>query len=1115
MRKTAYFIISMVLLCPCFTFAAGGNLPGSGTEADPYRIEDRADFDAFADPANASTYWSGGIHTKLTCDLDLSGDVFETAVIAPDTDSTSGGFQGTSFTGKFDGDDHTISNLTIDTGGANNDYLGLFGKIGPSGQVRNLGLEDGAVTGGFYDFHLGGLVGANRGSITNCYATCVVTGRDCSYYLGGLVGYSYEGSSISNCYATGAVTGIANCGYLGGLVGCSDGNISNCYSTGDVSGNDYIGGLVGKNRGIVMDCYSTGDVSGHERVGGLVGFIVGYDECCIVSNCFWDTDTQTHGITRSIGEAYGAVTNVEGLTTGQMQTKCTFTYVGWDFTGETVNGIEDLWRMPHGGGYPILSWQRDIPGDFAGSYGVDLIDYSYFSGYWMNDNCSEVNDYCDGTDIDFSGAVDIADLEILFVHWLKGEEIAECRYGGGTGDPCEPYLISDPCHLDYLGFYPCDWGKSFRLTADIDMSGYSYEKALIAPDRFSSDGFQGTSFTGEFDGDGHVISNLTIDTSGADNDYLGLFGQIDPGGQVRKLGLENGAVTGAYGSRYLGGLVGKNYGSLINCYATGDVIGNSSVGGLVGNNYNGSIINCYATSAVTSVKHGWCLGGLVGYNYTGSIIDCYAIGAVNIGDGGYYLGGLVGSRDSGDITGCFWDGDTSGLCYSAGGWKKSTTEMMSAETYIGWNDGSWVIDEGNDYPHLSWEKAAQGLPNITTDYPERTYPGNGQDQPFELDSSEDIVCMSLRQVDWDKNFIVTSDIDMSSVTDYYPVSGFFGYIDGSGQRIMNLTVEPDVIGNRCLLGFIGKLSSSGRIDNLVLENVNINGKDYSYYLGGLVGKNYGSVTDCYATSVVTSGDYGGCLGGLMGKNYGSVKDCYTTGVVTSGDYGGGLGGLVGYNMDGSVSDCYSTGSVSGNDYLGGLVGYNMDGSVSDCYSTGSVSGDDCVGGLVGHNRYSSGNISNCYSTGDVSGVSNVGGMVGKNYRGSVSNCFWDTETQTHGVTESVGQNDGGTVTNVAGLTTGLMQTESTFTSAGWDFSEGDGDPADWKMPLTYGYPQLTWELDLIADIVPDGIVNLVDFSKMAEFWLGYAPEVDIYHDGKVDIQDLSILAENWLSLIVP
>jgi hypothetical protein len=318
----AMVIGGLVLSSICFGYSGG-----SGTPEDPYQIANKEDLLTLA--ATTADYNECFI---LTADIDMDGQEFTTAIIAADTSSSSG-FQGTAFTGTFDGNSHKITNFAID--GGSNDYLGLFGKIDTGGLVKNLGLENCAVSGGSGSYFVGGLAGYNGDgsiSISNCYSTGTVSGSstnvgglvgyhygsisDCystgavsgSYSVGGLVGYN-SSSSISNCYSTSAVSGItdvgglvginsggsiSNCystgavsGYqdVGGLVGQNGGSISNCYSTGAVSGSSassYVGGLVGSNGGSISNCYSTGAVSGYSSVGGLVG----YKSSGSISNCY-------------------------------------------------------------------------------------------------------------------------------------------------------------------------------------------------------------------------------------------------------------------------------------------------------------------------------------------------------------------------------------------------------------------------------------------------------------------------------------------------------------------------------------------------------------------------------------------------------------------------------------------------------------------------------------------------------------------------------------------------------------------------------------------------------------------------------------------------------------
>jgi len=358
-------------------------LDGSGTQQEPWLIQSLEDFNDFAADAN---YWDD--YTRLETDVNLAGITYATAVIAPDVNNVDHWFQGTAFTGVFDGNDHKIINLTIDDGGAGNEHLGLFGRI-DKGQVSNLGIEGGSISG---RWRIGGLVGDNNGgSVSNCYSTGDVNGI---VEVGGLVGVNYgsvsncystssvsgdrrvgdlvgmNASSVSNCYSSGSVSGDEN---VGGLVGYNliFGSVSNCYSISDVSGPNYVGGLVGTNSGSVSYCYATGDVNSV----GLVGGLAGRNYSGNVSNCFWDTDTQTHGVTESIGANNSTVTNVEGLPTSQMQTRSTYTNADWDFV--------EIWNIGENQTYPYL--RIYLAADINKDGIVNFLDFAIIAEKWMQE----------------------------------------------------------------------------------------------------------------------------------------------------------------------------------------------------------------------------------------------------------------------------------------------------------------------------------------------------------------------------------------------------------------------------------------------------------------------------------------------------------------------------------------------------------------------------------------------------------------------------------------------------------------------------------------------------------------------------------------------------------
>ncbi len=190
--------------------------------------------------------------------------------IAYDTDFATSGFQGTPFSGTFNGQNHKIKNLFINR--PNEDFIGLFGYVS-GGEINNVGLENINISG---RDNTGGLIGKNYNATTsNSYATGYITGKD---DIGGLVGSNKGNSTITDSYA--AVKVFNSDSNVGGLVGENEGLITNCYATGDVSGNTDTGGLVGESNGIddegnlhigtISNCYTTGNVVGNENVGGLL-----------------------------------------------------------------------------------------------------------------------------------------------------------------------------------------------------------------------------------------------------------------------------------------------------------------------------------------------------------------------------------------------------------------------------------------------------------------------------------------------------------------------------------------------------------------------------------------------------------------------------------------------------------------------------------------------------------------------------------------------------------------------------------------------------------------------------------------------------------------------------
>jgi len=259
--------------------------------------------------------------------------------------------------------------------------------------------------------------------------------------------------------------------------------------------------------------------------------------------------------------------------------------------------------------------------------------------------------------------------------------------GGGTQE--NPYIIQTPADLDAVRN---NLTAYYELGNNIDMTGYTFLPIGNSTNRF----------TGTLDGKGYKITNLIINQP--TTDFIGLFGFLQ--GTVKNLALENVNIAG---NIRVGAIAGQAYQSTIeNCYSTGSIKGSYVVGGLVGYPGYTTIRNCYSTCSVegtynSSSSLALQVGGFVGSDLGSSIIEkCYSVGFVK----NYFnnAGGFIGKVNTNAgaqtvITSCYWDTQTSGRTTSAGGIGKTTVQMKTQSTYVGWDfENVWAIN--NDYPKL-------------------------------------------------------------------------------------------------------------------------------------------------------------------------------------------------------------------------------------------------------------------------------------------------------------------------------------------------------------------------------------------------------------------------------
>ena len=351
MRK----ILLLTAMCIGMIFSANGQTSvwdgshstwtnGAGTQESPYLIENAAQLAHLAYIVNngigannhtvgANTYW------KLMTDIDLNGsETFQWTPIGyynSDADFYS-------FGGNFDGNNHTIANLYINTTALY--IIGLFGWT-DGATIKNLGITgSSSVTEGsaWFDTYTGGIAGyANNTEFDNCYNTGSVVSYYAANYAtssGGIVGNA-KSSTVNNCYNTGSVSSSS-----GGIVGYAIGiTVNNCYNTGSVSASSYFysGGIAGAAYSTtVNNCYNTGTISTGGYRGGILGYRVSGGT---VNNSYYL-------VTCGGDNTYGGEAETEEL----MKDAEFVTLLNQDL-------VTPAWKMdcttPINNGFPILLWQ--------------------------------------------------------------------------------------------------------------------------------------------------------------------------------------------------------------------------------------------------------------------------------------------------------------------------------------------------------------------------------------------------------------------------------------------------------------------------------------------------------------------------------------------------------------------------------------------------------------------------------------------------------------------------------------------------------------------------------------------------------------------------------------
>lgn len=673
------------------------DLFGMGTADEPYVIQTIDQLNVMHQAPDAYFY--------LNNDLDLSA----TCVWNGGKGWQPVGNSSSAFTGVFDGGANELSNLFIERPDGN--HMGLFGYASGS-YIKDIVFTGanvhgnnyiGAVTGyaldsriDMIDMHgivsgyeyVGGISGElNRGIIQRSKAD--LSNWAISNYSGGIVGHVVSdagfNSTVSTCEVSGSVRSNSN---AGGLIGfLSHGALINSSSHANVKGYYQVGGAVGtcgwNNPGAIVQCFSTGQViqePGASYIGGLVGRLQNGQ----VYDSYWDT--QNSGILT------GGSNDAIGLNTNAMQQQSSYKY--WNF--------HSLWQIFEGTDYPRL---RDLS-QYQDPTPVTL-DLLWGTGTHENPYLIQIPDHLNAIRQDLSAHYQIdADMDLsATIIWNGG------RGWDPIGNTSNPFngTIDGANHSIY----------SLSIMAPLkDNQGLlgSAQNATISNLKLTNLSLVGENNLGGIAGsgsncdiDGNIVNAIIIG-----NSALGALFGVTSGSTVQNCSADV-KINARY--NYAGALIGSAQGNtqVSFCSGSGNLKGQSDIGGLVGELLHGSIFDSYSHANVNGNQNIGGAVGKIGWGTSGNLTRCYSTGNVNLNPGGYSAGGLVGSLFNGTVQQSYWDINTSGMNTSNGAgavglitsqmtWPQSQNHFESWDFANVWRQDS-TFSQNNGYPYLTWQEA--------------------------------------------------------------------------------------------------------------------------------------------------------------------------------------------------------------------------------------------------------------------------------------------------------------------------------------------------------------------------------------------------------------------------
>ncbi|MGE4484461.1 MAG: InlB B-repeat-containing protein [Oscillospiraceae bacterium] len=886
-----------------------------------------------------------------------------------------------SFSGTFDGNDNTISNMTIGTSSSPSSLtsVGLIGSSSATGIIENVKMENITIITSYTvgSNYVGGIAGKTfGGTISNCSTSGNINGNLSDHvlgnYSGGIVGYSL--SNIDQCSSS---VNIAYAGilesYAGGLVGYfsadigSTRSITNCYATGTVSGEAlmFAGGLIGLASGNgttnVYDSYATGNITCCKVKTSVAGGLIG-DSFANIENCFATGDVTAYNYAGGFigGYVWGNISN--SFATGNASIKKADSSAVGEFIGGATSdyspsSISNCYASGNISRIPFTPGGCFI-GSFQSSEETDLSSL-YSNIYWNKDATLTVLD----------GAVLGSDYKVG-INYTSDPSTAK------SGDEMTSASFAELLNTNKQG----DNARSWTSVCGIN-GGYPYLEGLYYTTpttthtvTFYSDSNTSYKVVNVADGD-TVGAPGTAPTKHLDN-FVGWYTSSD-----LSTPFDFGTSITANTEIYAKWEAKPTYTVAYN------LNGGSGTVPTDGSSYvESDPVELASGDGLT--KDGYIFGGWKVSSTVYSAGSYYTMGTENVT---FY----ANWKQTHTVTYYANNGTDTSLAdenvYAEG------DSFTLASVYDGWTNGSlnfagWVDEYGSFYsPGDSYEVYGGDVALYArwTDY-WTDEANNAIESPALDEDTNTYTIENAAQLAWVADQVNNQGSDFYGYTikiadsvsvidlgahDWNPIGNddtyFCGTFDGNYKKIVNLKIatleKPN--GDLYEAGLFGYVEHAS-ISNIRMEDTSIYSSCDYPYIGCIVGYGNGSsITNCFASGTVSSSGEDTCIGGISGEfDDGSISNCGAEVNVTGGDYSY-VGGSVGYVYATTISDSYAAGNIAGGDdaYVGGLFGDIYDITATNCYATGDVAGGEYsyVGSFIGYEEDAS-SISHAYWNSDAS-----------------------------------------------------------------------------------------------------------------------------------------------------